>query len=929
MEIPSRESAERALLEEVEALARELHPGRRRPLTLDSALDRDAGIDSLARVELLVRLERRFGVTLPDQGVAAAEKIRDVLEALGRAAQRGGHAGFGPVREAAPAAEGMPERAETLVDALEWHASRHPDRVHITLIGDDGERQEITYGDLLREAREVAAGLAARGPAPREPVALMMQTCRDYFRAFFGVVMAGCVPVPLYPPARPSQLEEHARRQAAILAGCRAPLMLTSEAAAGAARLARSLAPELRSVAPVSEIAAGGAGAPRIRLQAADTAFIQYTSGSTGDPKGVVLTHANLLANIRAMIEASGATGSDVFVSWLPLYHDMGLIGAWLGSLYLGARAVLMSPVAFLSRPTRWLRAIHREGGTISAAPNFAYDLCASKIPDVELEGIDLGSWRFALNGAEMVHAETVERFCARFARYGFRPEAMMPVYGLAENSLGLAFPPPGRGVRIDRVRRESFGRGVAEAAGPGEVGVLRFVSCGRPLPGHEIRIVDESGSEAGERECGRLQFRGPSSTQGYYRNPEATRKLIRGGWLDSGDLAYVAEGELYVVGRAKDLVIRGGRNIHPQELEAAVGEIPGIRRGCVAVLGVPDAAAGTERLVVAAETREEDPAARERLVEAVQGAAMGLLGVPADDVVLTPPRTVPKTPSGKIRRGACRELYEKGLLGRSRPSAFAQLARLAAAGLGPAARRIWRRISGALYAFRARAVFLGTAAFVWTLVAALPWRSGGRALVRAACRLVLRLSGVRVSAVGLANVPRRGPCVLAVNHASYIDPLVLSAVLPPRFAFVAKRELLGNFIPRLFLRRLGTLFVERFDPRGGSRDAAAVVEAVRGGEPVVVFAEGTFGRAPGLRPFKMGAFAAAAEAGAPLVPVALRGTRSVLRDVEWYPRRGAVGVTVYEPIAPRGSGWAEAVRLRDEARALILRSCGEPDLLD
>jgi len=328
----------------------------------------------------------------------------------------------------------------------------------------------------------------------------------------------------------------------------------------------------------------------------------------------------------------------------------------------------------------------------------------------------------------------------------------------------------------------------------------------------------------------------------------------------------------------------------------------------------------------VLAETREDDPAARDRLGEAVQKAATDLLGIPADEVVLAPPRTVLKTPSGKIRRGACRELYEAGRLGGARPSVGMQMARLAAAGVGPLLRRVRRGLSASLYAHYARIVFLAAAVFGWTMAVILPGVARRRAVVRAVCRLVLRLSGVRVSVTGLRSVPR-GPCVIAVNHASYIDPLVLNAVLPARFAYVAKRELTGLFIPRLFLRALGGFFVERFDPAGGSRDAAAVAGAVGKGQPVVVFAEGTFGRAPGLRPFRMGAFVVAARTGAPVVPVALRGTRSILRDVEWYPRRGAVGVTVFEPIPPPGNDWAAAIRLRDEARAQILRACGEPDL--
>jgi acyl-CoA synthetase (AMP-forming)/AMP-acid ligase II len=347
----------------------------------------------------------------------------------------------------------------------------------------------------------------------------------------------------------------------------------------------------------------------------------------------VILTHANLLANIRAMGQVAGTTSRETFVSWLPLYHDMGLIGACMGSLYYACPLVLMSPLAFLARPQRWLWAIHQHHGTISAAPNFAYELCLRRIDDLDIAGLDLSSWQIALNGAEPISPETVTRFCERFAKYGFRPQTMTPVYGLAESSLGAAFPPPGRGVRIDRIQRDPFTRsGQAIPTDEDDSTALRFVSCGRPLPGHQIRIVDATGYEVAERQVGHLQFQGPSATSGYFRNPEDTRRLFDGDWLNSGDLAYIAGGDIYVTGRVKDLIIRAGRNIYPQELEEAVGDLPGIRKGCVAAFGSTDPVSSTERLVVVAETRETDAKAQEHLRQQIDATIIDLLGTPADN---------------------------------------------------------------------------------------------------------------------------------------------------------------------------------------------------------------------------------------------------------------------------------------------------------
>ena len=490
----------------------------------------------------------------------------------------------------------------------------HPTKLHVQLYGEGDTTEDITYFDLKQGALAIAAGLAAHRLEPDQTVAIMLPTGKDYLFTFFGILIVGGIPVPIYPPARLSQIEDHLRRHAGILANSQARLLITIPEAKPLSLLLRARADDLRAVVTPADLAAHAAAAQPIARTASDLAFLQYTSGSTGNPKGVSLTHANLLANVRAMGTALRVGAEDVFVSWLPLYHDMGLIGAWLGTLYYGLPLALMSPLAFLAQPSRWLWAIHRHRATLSAAPNFAYDLCARKLQDQELEGLDLSSWRVAFNGAEPVSADTVDAFASRFAAYGLPREAIMPVYGLAESAVGLTFPPLNRGALIDVIKREPLMHtGNAVPAETGDSSALRVVSCGRPLPGYEVRIVDSTGREVGDRIEGRLEFKGPSATSGYFRNPEQTRKLFHGDWLDSGDFGYVVNGEIYITGRVKDVIIRGGRNIHPYDLEQAVGNIPGIRRGCVAVFGNPDPATGTERLVVLAETRETDPQARAR----------------------------------------------------------------------------------------------------------------------------------------------------------------------------------------------------------------------------------------------------------------------------------------------------------------------------
>ena len=328
-----------------------------------------------------------------------------------------------------------------------------------------------------------------------------------------------------------------------------------------------------------------------------------------GRSKRCRASHANLLANIRGIGRAVAASSTDIFVSWLPLYHDMGLIGAWLGCLYYGAPLYAMSPLAFLARPQSWLWAIHRFRGTISAAPNFAFELCLSKINDSDIKGLDLSSLRLVGNGAEPVSVDTLRRFIDRFAAYGFRSGAMAPVYGLAENAVAVTLPPPGRLPIIDRVNRAALNtRGIAEPARPDDANAIELVACGQPIPDHEIRIIDDMGRELGERREGRLEFRGPSATPGYFENAAKTRELLHDGWLDTGDRAYIAEGDLFVTGRIKDIIIRAGQHIAPHEIEEAVGGVPGLRKNGVAAFGVTDPASGTERVVMLAEADGKNP---------------------------------------------------------------------------------------------------------------------------------------------------------------------------------------------------------------------------------------------------------------------------------------------------------------------------------
>ena len=915
----------------VREVAAELHRSAGAPSRagLEGSLERDFGLDSLARVELFGRIERQLGVRVNEAAIAEAETVSDLLGFLEKLEGGGAALDFAPAAELDPALLAAdPQDAQTIIEVLEWHVAAHPDRIYVYLYGDGPDPEPITYSALLADAVAVAAGLRARGAEPGDRVAIMLPTGRDFLASFYGIMYAGCVPVPVYPPARPSQLEDHLRRIAGIIANSQSAVLITFERARSVAGLLRLQGLSSLAIETVAELASTQRGAGDVRGKCAsdDLAFLQYTSGSTGEPKGVVLTHRNLLVNLASMREATGVNANDVFVSWLPLYHDMGLIGAVMGSLYIGFTLVLMSPLAFLARPSRWLRAIHRHRGTLTAAPNFAYEFCLSKVDERELAGLDLSCLRMAFNGAEGVMPATINRFAERFAAYGLRREAITPVYGLAESSVGLAFPPRGRGPRVELVDRTQMR--VNERAVPAastDPRPLAIVGCGLPLPGHEIRAVDTAGRELPERHQGRIQFRGPSSTSGYYRRPELSAELYDGDWLNTGDLGFIADGELFLTGRAKDIIIRGGHNIHPQELEDSVSQVPGVRKGGVCVFPMADENTGTERLVVLAETDVAAPDERARISEMIRALSVDLLGTPADEIVLAPPRSVLKTSSGKIRRSACRELYETGQLGQGIRAPWMQLLRLAVRGAG---RQVVRAVSVAaawLWAGWAWTMFGLVAVIGAAVILTVPGIGLRRALVSGLVKSGLWLSGLPVAVVGREHLAGSGPRIVAANHASYADWLVLGAILPAHYSFVAKQELASSFPLGTLLRRMGTSFVERFDATQGIEDTRRLEERLRSGDSLALFPEGTFRRNTGLLPFRMGAFVLAARTSTPIITVALRGTRWVLRDQEWFPRRAAVTVTISEAIAPKGSDWAAAIELRGAVHDRLLQGSGEP----
>jgi len=423
--------------------------------------------------------------------------------------------------------------------------------------------------------------------------------------------------------------------------------------------------------------------------------------------------------------------------------------------------------------------------------------------------------------------------------------------------------------------------------------------------------------------------------TTGYYRNPEANAGLFHGEWLDSGDQAYMAGGEVFITGRDKDIIIRGGRNLYPHELEEAIGNLPGIRKGCVAAFGTRDPRTGSERLVILAETRETDPDSRESLYQQAVTVSNELLDMPPDEVLLVPPHTVLKTSSGKIRRSASRELYERGELDQPRTAIWRQLLWAIPGALAPGWRRMRRRVGDNLFAAYAWGLYYllaGIAVLSVLLIPGFEWRWK---MLRGLTRLLAFVTGTRIFVAGTEHLPPAGqPCVFVANHASYLDGYVLVATLPRSFSFVAKAELGKNAFMNHLLQRMRVKYVQRYERQKVLGDAQRLASAAQRSESLLFFPEGTFSRIPGIQDFHLGAFVTAVQANIPVVPIAIRGTRSMLRAGSWFPRHGQISINIGKGIEPdvtsvmdQHAQWQAALKLRAAAREHILRYSGEPDI--
>ena len=551
-------------------------------------------------------------------------------------------------------------RCKTVVELLA-SAARSPN--YLTFVDAREAESALPFVDLEVRAAKAGASIAALGIEPGDRVALVLPTGAAFMDAFFGTILAGAVPVPLYPPVRLGRLDEFHLRTARMIEVSGARLVLTDR------RIVRLLGQSVARARPalgcrtVAELPRAG----ELRNPAGpdDLTLVQFSSGTTVDPKPVALTHANVLSNVAAIDsyipEGEGQSG----VSWLPLYHDMGLIGCLLLALYHPGPLALLPPEAFLARPALWLRAISRHRATVTVAPNFAFGLCLKRVRDEDLRGCDLSSLRLVLDGAEPIAPAVLRRFAERFGRFGFDARSLLPVYGLSEAALAVTFAAPGSGLRT------------AKAGGSG----AEVAAVGAPVPGVEVRIVGSDAREVPDGTVGRIEVRGPSVMAGYLEDPAATARAVKEGWLDTGDLGTVSGGELYVCGREKEIVILRGANHPPQEFEDALSGLRGVREGCAVAVGfVPEGADGEELLLLVERSGALD-------ADSVRARVVEKTGVRPHTVAVLAPGTLPRTSSGKLRRGEALRQWQSGTLRPPRRVTALHLAREAAGSLAAFAR--------------------------------------------------------------------------------------------------------------------------------------------------------------------------------------------------------------------------------------------------
>jgi acyl-CoA synthetase (AMP-forming)/AMP-acid ligase II len=549
-------------------------------------------------------------------------------------------------------------KPKTVLDAFLQNISDAPVNL---LAGLHGEAQMISRQEIYGRGCALARKFQSLGVEQGDKVMTILPTGKPFLVSVFGAWLAGAAIVPIAPPAPGSDLDYYEKKLASMIQTAQPKVIVACDAVFGALKNLSELIVNIR-VLPDTEVLfdfAGEPHAPHIP-HPNDIAHVQFTSGSTSFPKGAMISHSNICANVTSIAKVvfRGNASDEKFASWLPIYHDMG-ITALTFSFYHGIELDLIPTETFIRNPAIWLKTISDARATLSPAPTFAYDLLGSRVSDARLKGIDLSSWRYAWVGAEPIFPKTLRKFNERFSEYGLSETTLKPCYGLAEATLAVSLTPLADSYKVAWVNQKLLREtGFAESITGAAENAVPITSCGTAISETEVKITNTAGAEVEERRQGRVLVRGASVMEGYLG--DAKTPIDQNGWLDTGDLGFVIGEDIYITGRAKDLIIRGGVNIHPQEIEKVADQIPDVRMGTAAAFSCVRHDTAKEEIILVVETRQKDESARQRIIEDIRRAVIGTANVQLDRIELAAPGTVPKTTSGKIQRGMCRENYLK-----------------------------------------------------------------------------------------------------------------------------------------------------------------------------------------------------------------------------------------------------------------------------
>ncbi len=781
-------------------------------LSMDDKFEADLGLGSLERLELFSQIETTLGVKLSPSEISTIQTLRDIVTILARS-----HGSQSLVvnqcdKATVQAVTIDPSKVTNLRDLLIMYTQRYPNRRHVVLLSGDGSEKEITYAMLYKQAGKISNALTTRGIQTGDHVALLLPSGEDFLYSFLGVIFSGAIPIPICPPESANQVGEYISQAVSILKKSDVRLLVTFGKFQKLAKFFRGFLPHLLGVTTTNDLLKSEFYLPKLKISSSQAAFVQYTYGSAGNFKKIVLTHKNILENIRSILKLFEVTTSDITVSWLPLHHDTDLIVMWLANLYFGSTLVLYSSKNFLSRPESWLWTIHKYRATISAGPNFAYEICINKINDNTLLGLDLSSWRIAGNISEMVCAQTLKRFSEKFSQYGFKSKALTNVYVLSEGAILMCAGSILEDQKIDRIASHEFHqKNIAKPIFEREKKYYEFVSCGSPIDNYQIRIVDEENTCLPERNIGMVHCKVRSMMCEYYRDQAVSEKVFHGGWIDTGDLGYLAEGELYITGRRKDIITKEGKNYYPTEIEDIITMYSDLNFGQVVVFSSVENLSGIKKILAIVESKNNDKNSHKILKKQICQIVVKCLGFSLDDILIVTENVLPKTTNGKLRRYVCGEIYSQKNIRKIKNNIIIKLFNIYVRCFIAKTKKILTLCLRFFYTIYLFLVLISMASLTYIAIRFFN-RDNGEKIIKTASKITLRASFCSIEIDGINHIKSKKNMIFVSNHASYIDVLVLVAFLPGHFCYVAKSELKKSYFLRKILKTLEIVYVDRVD---------------------------------------------------------------------------------------------------------------------